>query len=482
MDINSKIGVLGAGIEGIALIEFLVKKGFMDVVLFDEKGAVEDLSGRLAAIGAGAVRVVAGADAFTRFLDGEFVREVLFRSPGIHISRVEEARKRGIKITSTTQYFFENCPCPIIGVTGTKGKGTTSTLIYMMLKEDGRDVYLGGNIGESPLTFIDKLTANSWVVLELSSFQLHDLTISPHVAVVLRVSSDHMDYHKDRAEYVEAKTAIVKFQKTDDICIVNKDYDGAEAFLNLSGAKKELKFLISRKDRVENGAYLGGKGFAIDDDTGAANKMICFANGGKVEEVGEVDKVALLGAHNLENILPSVTAARALGITKEKIQKVIYSFAGLPNRLELVRELKRVKYYNDSFSTTPDTSVSATYAFKFPVILIAGGSEKFSDFTEWGLELQKNKNLKAVFLMGVTAQKMNDALEAARVKIKGEVFELYPMKVYRVAGLKEAITEAQKIASPGDNVVMSPAAASFDQFKNYKERGQKFREWVAELV
>lgn len=458
MNKNSKIGILGAGVEGVALAQFLLEHGFTDVVIFDEKMKEDELT-----VGEKKVKVVNGADAFNKAASGEYAREVVFRSPGIHINRLNDLRDAGIKVTSTTQYFFENCPGKMIGVTGTKGKGTTSTLIYQMLKDAGFDAYLGGNIGESPLTFFDKLTKDSWVVLELSSFQLHDLTISPHVAVVLRVTCDHMDYHKDVDEYVEAKTAIVRYQKPEDFCVANADYDYIERFLPLTPAQK---FLVSRFGHVENGAFLS------QSDAG---EIIFCRDGGKCEEINAVEKVALLGAHNLENILPAVTVAKVVGVPVDAIRKVIETFSGLPHRLEFVKEVEGVRYYNDSFSTTPETSVSATYAFKGPVILIAGGSEKFLDYTEWAHELQENPNLKAVFLTGGTAERMDKALKEAK---GGQEF---PLKVYRIPTIKEALIEASKIAVKGDNVVMSPATASFDQFKNYKERGAKFKEWVEEL-
>jgi len=234
-------------------------------------------------------------------------------------------------------------------------------------------------------------------------------------------------------------------------------------------------------------------------------KILFCLGGGDCVEVGDADKVGLLGAHNLENILPAVCVGQIVGAPTAVIQKVIYGFKGLPNRLEFVREVKGVKYFNDSFSTTPETSISATYAFKGPVILIAGGSEKFSDYTEWGVELSKNPDLKAVVLHGVTAERMEKAIKNFELIINngppaGGSFASqnnnkkerdtewakhraeFPLKVYRAAGLKDALKTASEIAVKGDNVVMSPAAASFDQFKNYKERGQKFREWVGKLV
>jgi UDP-N-acetylmuramoylalanine--D-glutamate ligase len=453
MNLTGKIGILGGGVEGIALAEYLLEKGYKDVTIFDEKDSPEFKV-------PGGTKLVSGTDAFQKISGCD----VVFRSPGVHPKKLENA---GPKITSTTQYFIENCPCRVIGVTGTKGKGTTSTLIYLMLKEGGRDVWLGGNIGQSPLTFLDKLKSDSVVVLELSSFQLQDLTISPHVAVILRTTSEHLDYHKDEKEYRSAKAPIVKYQKADDIVVLNKDYDYWREYAEATPAKK---FFVSLAGDIEgDGAHLGGS-------------MIVNCAGPRCEMIGNSSKVALLGKHNLENILPAAVVARYLEVPIPAIQKVIYSFSGLPNRLELVRVVNGVKYYNDSFSTTPETSIAAVYAVDTPVILIAGGSEKNSDYKEWAFELQKNHNLKMVMLMGVTAARMERDLKAAVEKLKGmDVMGEFPVKIRKCADLEEAVTMAAKLAQNDDNVIMSPAAASFDQFKNYKERGEAFRKIVGKL-
>lgn len=472
MDTKDKIGIFGGGVEGIAVAKYLKGKGYSDLTIFDEQEKVEVPEG---------VKTVLGAGAFEK-AEGY---KTIFRSPGIQPKKCATARAKGAAITSPTQYFFENCPAKIIGVTGTKGKGTTSTLIYLILQEAGRDIYLGGNIGESPLNFLDKLKADSLVVLELSSFQLQDLTKSPQVAVVLRTTSEHLDYHKDVQEYREAKVPIVKYQTKDDAVIVNQDYDYADYYLNMTPARK---FYVSFGELKGDGAHLGGP-------------MIVNCNGSKCEMVMNSGKVALMGRHNLENVLPAVVAGRLLEAPIPAIQKVLMTFAGLPHRLEFVKEVNGVKYYNDSFSTTPETSIAAVYAFKGPVILIAGGSEKKSDFAEWATELQKCANLKNVILMGVTADRMEKALNDVAEKLKsggpagtivggeaasqarvGEpVGGQFPVKIYRAGSLQEALQEAQKGAAAGDNVVLSPACASFDMFKNYKERGEVFRKLVNEL-
>jgi len=519
MDSDDKIGIAGGGVEGLALAEYLAGKGYGDVTVFDER---EDFGKTEAGASAGSVpdgvKVVAGAGAFGKMADCV----VIFRSPGIRPDKLEKAlgiavgtgmqtyagegtgdagksaradNSRAPKITSTTQYFLENCPCRVIGVTGTKGKGTTSTLIYLMLKEAGFDAYLGGNIGESPLTFLDKLTADSVVVLELSSFQLQDLTISPSVAVVLRTTSEHLDYHKDTTEYRAAKLPIVRFQKATDAVILNKDYEYWKEYAEAGPAKKFFVSLAAEGEEISSkseASAFGVDGAQGGSDDGAAafsgdgahlsGPMIVNCAGVKCEMIGRSDKVALKGRFNLENILPAVAAARIFEVPIPAIQKVIYSFAGLPHRLEFVREVNGVKYYNDSFSTTPETSIAAVYAFNAPVLLIAGGSEKNSDYSEWGIELQKNHNLKMIFLMGVTAPRMERALKEGAQKLKGmDIMGEFPLKIRHSATLEDAVLMAAKLALPGDNIVMSPAAASFDQFKNYKYRGEAFREIVGKL-
>jgi UDP-N-acetylmuramoylalanine--D-glutamate ligase len=470
---NIKIGILGAGVEGAALAMYFSGKGFEDICVYDEKANVEFIMPP-------DVKVVFGEGAFENIYD----REILFRSPGIHVNRLFEAKKRGIKISSTIQYFFENSPCKIIGVTGTKGKGTTSTLIYEIFKEAGFDVYLGGNIGEPPINFLDKLNENSIAVLELSSFQLQDLTISPHCAVVLMTTVEHLDYHKDRQEYWEAKKQILHQQRAGDFCVINGDYEYAGDFSKYGLGDK---FMISRREKVEKGAYIdNGKIFFRDE--GAASGR------GKDLMVLEVKDIGLLGSHNQENVLAAVSVSLKFGIDLGVIKKVVRGFTGLPNRLEFVREIDGVKYYNDSFSTTPETSVAGAFAFEDPVLLIAGGSEKFSSFEEWALALQSNEKVKIVFLMGKTADRMEQELRSAEKQLAAKAAEgtfskkdieagigAFPVEFYRCADLNEALHMAKERAIPGDNVVMSPGAASFGMFKNYKERGQAFRDIVASL-
>lgn len=430
---HNLIAILGYGIEGQALFSYFKNKGFKKITVFDENSSDPKFK-----------HVISELDKY----------DFVYRSPGIHKDHIElvKAKNTGSIISSSTQYFFDNCPCKIIGVTGTKGKGTTSSLIYEILKEAGEDVYLGGNIGQSPLEFLDDLKENSLVVLELSSFQLHDITKSPHIAVVLNTTSDHLDYHKDREEYLSAKEGIVKYQTENDVLIINDDYPYKDRYIQLSKGKI---FKVSRIKITENGAYIKDNQIALIDN-------------GIVHYICKTDEVGLIGPHNLENIMPASVACYKLGTSVETIRKVVKTFMGLPHRLELIQEVNGVKYYNDSFSTTPETCIAAIQSFSTPLILIAGGSEKNSDYKELGKVISETANLKLVILMGETAKRINEAIGSSQ-------------KVVIVNSYQEAFDLAHNKAVTGDTVLMSPASASFDMFKNYKNRGDTFRKWVESL-
>ncbi len=432
MNKDSHIGILGNGVEGEAIAKYLLAHEYSHVTVFDEK-----LEG-----GEGSFEEAKKCD-------------VLFRSPGVKVDRFKDFQG---EMTSATKFFMEHAKGKVIGVTGTKGKGTTSTLIFEMLKEDGRDAHLGGNIGTPPLEFLDDLKEDSWTVLEMSSFQLQDLEKSPHVAVVLMTTSEHLDYHADKAEYWDAKKNIARGQGPDDLLVLNADYEYAEEF------KKEAKghvMEVSRKLPLKEGVHTEGP-------------VILYCTPNTCEMVGMAKKVALPGPHNLENVMAAVAVCRWIDVPIPAIQKVLYSFAGLPHRLELVRELNGVKYYNDSFSTTPETCIAAAHAFEGGTHLICGGSEKNSDYSEWAKNLQNSENVKSVILIGVTADEMEEELKKADP-------QEFPVEIYRCEHFEDAVNLAEDIAQEGEFVILSPAAASFDMFKNYKERGEKFKKLVNEL-
>jgi UDP-N-acetylmuramoylalanine--D-glutamate ligase len=432
MDIfkNKKIAVVGEGIEGQSSFKWLKAKG-ADVTLLDEKQGEDYLKDL-----------------------GKF--DLAVRSPGVKISTLEKFVPRE-KITSQIKIFFELCPCEIIGVTGTKGKGTTSSLIYEMLKKQGFDAYLGGNIGLPPFEFLDNLSVQSKVVLELSSFQLMDLKKSPHIAVMLMVTSEHLNWHSSVEEYIDAKRNLLRQQNAKDFAIINRDYPATN----------------------ESDILTNGKVYHVSREREAAEEG-SFVKDGKVwlrTELGEVpvvdvSEILLPGKHNFENVCAAVMAACLTGVSVENAASVLRTFKGLEHRLELVATIKDVRYYDDSFSTTPETAIAAIQSFREPEILILGGSSKNSDFKELGEVISKSENVKLIIGIGG---------EWERIKAQITVSETPIPVIEGAKDMQTIIAAAYKLAVPGDVVLLTPACASFDMFKNYKDRGEQFKGEVLKL-
>ncbi|MBI2634121.1 UDP-N-acetylmuramoyl-L-alanine--D-glutamate ligase [Candidatus Peregrinibacteria bacterium] len=453
MDERSKIAILGFGLEGKAILEYLQKHHYPEITVCDRN---EKLKNEMP----GGASVQLGK----QYLDGLDKFEVIFRSPGIPFltPQIQAAKLAGAEVTSVIGFFMDQCPCPVVGVTGTKGKGTTSSLIYEMLKQSGRqagvDVFLGGNIGRPPIEFLDQLNANCIVVLELSSFQLQDMKKSPHYAVLLNTTTDHLDYHADRDEYLRAKESLLAHQHKDCVAVLNKDYEYSKYYKPLVKGKL---YWTSIKEKMD-GAYVS------DDRLFVGKEKICDKN-----------EIALVGAHNIENILMAAVIAKELGADIKNISEVVTTFKNLPHRLQFVRELRGVKYFNDSYSTTPETSMAAVDSFDVPTILIAGGYDKGLDYGRWAEKILTKKSLRTVILLGQTTDKMEKALIEAEEKLSTSGFA--PTKVLRRKKLEEAVVEAYAEAEEGGVVVMSPGAASFDMFENYKERGNEFIAHVRKL-
>lgn len=447
---NKNIAVVGLGVEGLSSIQYL-KKHRAKVTELDKNPAVAKAS---------------GGKARRNYLDGLDKFDLIVRSPGVKLSELINNHSSLIisKITSQTKLFFDLCPCPIIGVTGTKGKGTTASLIYEMLKKEGRDVYLGGNIGKPPLEFLDKLTPQSIVVLELSSFQLQDLTKSPHIAVMLMTTSEHLDYHKDTKEYVDAKRNILSHQSSQDFAIVNRDYPASLESDIFSDGKI---YYISRERQGYDGCFVEGGSIWIQKNGNPST-----GSGQGKTRIISTSQIRIPGGHNLENACAASMAAYLAGVSFENIAAVLRSFKGLEHRLELVREHNGVRYFDDSFSTTPETAIAAIEAFKNPEILILGGSSKNSDFTELGKVISSKENIKAIIGIGIEWPRIKRMINDKGLRIK------------YVEGLKDMrsiIQSASSISEPGDVVLLTPACASFDMFKNYKDRGEQFKKEVLKL-
>ncbi len=454
MNDRDNIAILGFGLEGKSLLKHLIKHGYSNITVCDQN---VDLADKMP----DGVSVRLGED----YLDNLDDFHVIFRSPGIKFldPRIQKAIQTGSTVTSGTALFMDQCPCPIVGITGTNGKGTTSTLIFEILKKAGIDVYLGGNIGLPALDFIDELNGDSVAVLEMSSFQLQDLKKSPKYAVFLNTSSDHLDYHVDTEEYMQAKEGILTNQNSGSVAVLNKDYDYEKYYRPL--VKGELRE-VTVKEKVKNGAY------AEDGD-------VYYAMEGKAVRLMAAADVKLIGAHNLENVLPAIVIAKEFEVDDSVIVEVLSEFSGLPHRLEFVRELNSIRFYNDSISTNAATSMAAVDSFDEPTVLIAGGSDKGFDYDEWALKILTKSSLKTVVLVGGNADKLEKALVDAEPKL-GEA-EGSPTKIIKRTDFAEAVLDAYAEAEKGGVVVLSPAAASFDRFKDYKERGKVFREVVGKL-
>ena len=447
---DKKIAILGLGMEGKDLVRFFLQKG-ATITVFDKKSEAElDLSG----IDKAVITLSTGNAYLDKGLEGF---DYVFRSPGVYryIPEILKAESRGVAISSAIKLFFELCPAKIIGVTGTKGKGTTSSLIYEILKSAGRDVYLAGNIGVPYLELLPKLTKESFVVLELSSFQLIDMESSPQIAVVLNITQDHLDWHKDLDEYIDAKKNIVKHQKDNDFAIISADYKVPESFSSLT--KAEVLY-FSRNKKVKGSFSSDGNVYLSTD---------------KEILLGGAKDLLLRGEHNLENVTAAAAVGGVLDISPQAIWKAVSSFKGLEHRLELVGRAKGISFYNDSFATGPQPTIAAVKSFSEPLTVILGGSEKGLDYKDLGEEISKAENLVSVILIGQVGPKIKEALQKA--EYGGKLIDMGR------ASMDEIIGEAVLNTPQGGVILLSPAAASFDMFKDYKDRGKKFKSAVEAL-
>ena len=352
------------------------------------------------------------------------------------------------KATTERHIFFETVKTRnLIGVTGSKGKGTTSTLVAKLLEAQGKKVYLGGNIGRGFLDFVREVSPDDWVVLELSNFQLQDFPYSPHIAVCLMVTKEHLDYHPNMDEYVEAKTGMFRHQKSDDIAVYFAKNEYSKKIADYSPGKKI--------------PYYEAPGAFVRDDG-----MIAI---GQTEVINKKE-VKLLGEHNLQNICAALTAVFEAVGSVDKAAAVLSSFSGLEHRLELVRELEGIKYYDDSFATTPEAAVVALKAFDGPKVVILGGSDKGLAFEPLADEVVKS-NVRQVIAIGITAERIADLL-----KSRG-----FTNIIPGLRTMPEIVAAARKAAQPGNVVLLSTGCASFGLFKDYKERGNQFKAAVREL-
>lgn len=472
MKLKTKVAVLGLGLENLALTDYLLANGY-HVTVCDRRTA-EQLGARYDTLH----KLGVGFRLGPSYLEGLEDFAVLYRSPGLPLFQPElvDAQRHGVELTSAMRLFVKLCPCPIIGVTGTKGKGTTSALIHRMLvasqRRRGAKSYLGGNIGVAPFSFLPQLTPNDVVVLELSSFQLEDMAEKIEIAVVTNITEDHLtavdpdnpNYHPSREAYVAAKTNLFRYQGADGTTILNND----DPTCRLLQVMVPGTLLLYGSSAQAPGAWY--------EQTRSGEYKLYWNLTGAPEELIGSDRIKLRGEHNLLNIAAAALAAVKAGADRDSIVGAISDYNGLEHRLEYVATIDGVQYFDDSFATAPEPTIVALRAFREPIILIAGGVDKGADYRPLAEEIVA-RSVKAVVLIGKMAPVLKELI-TEQGREKGEV----PLLVEGGTDMTSVLAVTRKIVQPGDVVLLSPACASFDLFKNYKERGILFKEAVMALA
>lgn len=444
---NKRVAVLGIGVSNIPLIQMLLARGIH--VTACDKRARDRLKPEVLALEERGATLRLGE----HYLDA-LDADVIFRTPGLHpdTPAIAAARESGALVTSEMEAFFEVCPCPILAVTGSDGKTTTTTLIAEILKRAGKRVWLGGNIGAPLLPEAEQMTPDDYAVVELSSFQLMDMRRSAQIAVVTNLAPNHLDVHKDMAEYIAAKQNVYLHQTASGKLIVNMDNAITDGFAASAPSRVE-KF--SRLSRPENGVYL--------------QDGVIFRNGAPVLKISDI---RIPGVHNIENYMAAICAVEGLACDDD-VRDVARTFGGVEHRIELVRELRGVRYYNDSIASSPSRTIAGLHSFDQKLILIAGGYDKHIPFDTLGDEICAH--VKTLILCGATAQKIEDAVTASRAYKENEPLILHAKT------LADAVLLAQKAAVSGDVVTLSPACAAFDQFENFAVRGNTYKNLVHDL-
>ena len=440
---GKKIAVLGLGVSNRPLVRLLLEFG-CDVLGCDRTPR-EKLDAEVLQLEEMGCRLSVGEN----YLDG-VEADILFRTPGMHPGNpaIEALRSRGAQVTSEMEVFFEVCPCTLLAVTGSDGKTTTTTLVSEMLKAAGKTVWLGGNIGTPLLPLVRQMKAEDYAVVELSSFQLMDMTRSPKRAIITNLAPNHLDIHKDMEEYVDSKKNIFRFQQPGELLILNADNDITAGFMGngitrfFSRQGKEAHVVL-RGDVI----YRGGKPVLNTAD------------------------ILLPGVHNIENYMAAIAMVEGL-VEDEVICQVAKNFGGVEHRIELVRIKDGVKFYNDSIASSPSRTIAGLRSFKEKVLLIAGGYDKHIPYDVLGPEICEH--VKHVYLCGATAPQIRAAVENC-ADFRGQV------ALTDCGNFENAVRTAAAAAVEGDIVLMSPASASFDEFKNFMVRGEFFKKIVKEL-
>ncbi len=449
-----KIAVLGLGREGLDLLRFFHKLKIRPVGLNATEILTTHPDYREIK------KLTSGVRTGDNYLAGLTDFDLIFRSPGVPLDlpAIKKAIRRGVAVSSLTRLFFDLCPAKIIGVTGTKGKSTTASLIYHLLGGGLKGkVYFGGNIGYPPLRLLAKLTKQDVIVLELSSFQLEDLAKSPHIAVVLPVVPEHLDRHKTFKKYLDAKLNLVKHQGKNDFTIVNADEKISPSIVR---AAKGRVIKYSRRKILPRGVYIAGEEIIYRD-----------VKSGRRQVILPTKDIPLQGQHNISNVLTALTVALLLGVSPERLRRRIKTFRGLEHRLEMVGHRGKVQFVNDSMATTPVATIAALHTLAGPISLILGGSTKKENFIEL-VRLLAFKDIRGIVLIGDTAEKLFRLFKTAKVK-----FPFIKAKTFLAA-----VQQAYQYARPEGTVLLSPACASFGWFKDAYDRGAQFKKLAGQII
>lgn len=450
---GKKIAIIGVGVSHTDLIKMLASKG-LNVIVYDKR-TQEQLGEVYDEFHALGIEMELGPDYLFR-LGGE---DIIFRTPGMnyHTPELEMARRAGAVVTSEMEVFFDLCPCKIIGITGSDGKTTTTTLIARLLAEAGKTVHVGGNIGHALLPDVENIHPKDYAVVELSSFQLISMRQSPDIAVVTNITPNHLDVHKTMEEYIDAKSNIFMHQNGFSRTVLNADNALVDKFVPCVRGRLSQ---FSRLSAVQRGAWMDAYG------------TIWHANNDSQSRILDASEIRLPGTHNVENFLAAFSAVWDI-VPREVMVKVAREFTGVEHRIELVRELEGVRWYNDSIATSPTRTIAGLHAFDQKLVLIAGGYDKQIPFEPLVPEILDN--VKVLVLMGATADKIEAALAAS------PAFADSGLRLLHAASLEDAVALARENATAGDVVSLSPACASFDSYPNFEARGKHFKEIVNNL-
>jgi UDP-N-acetylmuramoylalanine--D-glutamate ligase len=457
---NTHTLILGAARQGIALARWLSRHG-SNVTLSDSR-SLEQLAPARAALADTNVKWAAGGHPL-ELLDGV---DVLCLSGGVPLTLpiVQEAVKRGIPLSNDTQIFMEVAPCKTIGITGSAGKTTTTTLVGEMAKRSIQNsefrirnsVFVGGNIGDPLINYVDEMTADDLAILEISSFQLEQMTISPNIATILNITPNHLDRHGTMEAYAAAKSRILEFQTDKDTAILGHDDKGAWDLRNKVKGKL-LTFSLKELPKHLNGAYFH-------------DGLLNLREGNAYLPLMAREKIKLPGNHNVANVLAAFTIGHAAGFKLDAMLEAVEEFRGVAHRLEFVRELRGVRWYNGSIATAPERSMADINAVTEPIVLMLGGRDKNLPWD--GIAKLIHERVDHVVVFGEAAELIQKAVSA----VGGAGVDLR-----RAGNLKEAVSAAAEVASAGDVVLFSPGGTSYDEFKDFEERGETFRKWVLEL-